>query len=233
MEGILKKIYIVDDEKRIRDLIQMYLKKEQYDTETFSNARDALERFREEEPDLLVLDIMMQDMDGLDLCREIRKVSEVPIIFVSARGEELDRILGLELGADDYIAKPFSPRELVVRIKTILKRISAEDGGNKFQENVLKVGTFELLLDRRSAKSDGKDVPLTGKEYELLEVLMKNINMPLSREEIVEAMWGVDYEGYDRNVDDTVKRLRKKLKDVGAKINVKTVWGFGYRLDDE
>lgn len=228
----MKRIYVVDDEKRIRDLVKMYLEKEQYETETFSNSEDALERFKKEEPDLLVLDIMMDGMDGFDLCREIRKTSEVPIIFVSARGEELDRILGLELGADDYITKPFSPRELVARIKTILKRTSKEPNVTK-DDKVLKANSLLLYRDKRAAEYNGKDLDLTRKEYELLEVLMKNINVNMSREEIVQEIWGDDYEGYDRNVDDTVKRLRKKLSDAGTNVKVKTVWGFGYRLDDE
>ena len=121
----MKTVFIVDDEKRIRDLIEMYLKKEGYVTKSFSNAKDTLEEFKINVPDIMILDIMMRDMDGLDLCREIRKTSNVPIIFVSARSEELDRILGLELGADDYLPKPFSPRELVARVKTVLKRTSA------------------------------------------------------------------------------------------------------------
>lgn len=228
----MKKIYVLDDEKRIRDLVKMYLEKEHYDTEVFSNSESALKRFKEEEPDLFVLDIMMEGMDGLDLCREIRKSSEVPIIFVSARGEELDRILGLELGADDYIAKPFSPRELVARIKTILKRTVKEPDsiGN---EDKIKVNSLELFLNKRSCEYNGKDIALTGKEYELLEVLMKNLNVNMSRQEIIVEIWGEEYDGYDRNVDDTVKRLRKKLSEAGADVNIKTVWGFGYRLDDE
>ena len=152
----MKKIYIVDDEQRIRELIQMYLKKEGYDTKIFSNAKDALEEFKNQEPDLMILDIMMREMDGLELCREIRKTSDVPIIFVSARSEELDRILGLELGADDYLAKPFSPRELMVRVKTILKRVSqnanADSKDKKEEPKVLKVSDFEMYHDIKIAK---------------------------------------------------------------------------------
>ena len=225
----MKHIFIVDDEKRIRDLIEMYIKKEGYNTTTFESADGVLSAIREFMPDLLVLDIMMQGLDGLDLCKEIRKISEVPIIFVSARSDELDRILGLELGADDYLAKPFSPRELVVRIKTILKRTTKSSEHN---DEILKTKDLEIYVQRRIVKCMGQDIPLTIKEYEVLEFLMKNINLPLSREQIIESIWGYDYDGYDRNVDDTIKRLRKKLKTAKSRVVIKTVWGYGYRIDD-
>ena len=208
----MKKIYIVDDEQRIRELIQMYLKKEGYDTKIFSNAKDALEEFKNQEPDLMILDIMMREMDGLELCREIRKTSDVPIIFVSARSEELDRILGLELGADDYLAKPFSPRELMVRVKTILKRVSqnanADSKDKKEEPKVLKVSEFDIL-----------------------EYLLRNISTPLSREQITAKIWGNDRDGYERNVDDAIKRVRKKLKEYRVNLEIRTVWGIGYRID--
>ena len=225
----MKHIFIVDDEKRIRDLIEMYLKKENYKTTTFESADGVLSAIKEHMPDLLVLDIMMQGLDGLDLCKEIRKISEVPIIFVSARSDELDRILGLELGADDYLAKPFSPRELVVRIKTILKRTTRPI---EHIDDVLKSKDLEIYVNRRIVKCDGQDIAFTIKEYEVLELLMKNIDLPLSREQIIESIWGYDYDGYDRNVDDTIKRVRKKLITANSEIQIKTVWGYGYRIDN-
>lgn len=225
----MKHIFIVDDEKRIRDLIEMYLKKEGYKTTTFQSADGVLSAIREYMPDLLILDIMMPGLNGLDLCKEIRKISEVPIIFVSARSDELDRILGLELGADDYLAKPFSPRELVVRIKTILKRTTRPIGHT---DEVLKSKDLEIYVNRRMVKCNGQDIPFTIKEYEVLEFLMKNIDLPLSREQIIESIWGYDYDGYDRNVDDTIKRVRKKLKTAKSTIQIKTVWGYGYRIDN-
>lgn len=223
-------IFVVDDEKRIRDLIDLYLKKEGYKVTTFPDGEEVLESFEKQKPDLLVLDIMMPGIDGLDLCKKIREISEVPIIFVSARSEELDRILGLELGGDDYLGKPFSPRELVVRIKTILKRAYKEKKESD-TEDIIKIKNLELFIDRRIIKINNEDVQFTIKEFEVLEYLMKNTNMPLSREQIISTVWGYDYDGYDRNVDDTVKRLRKKLKEHGSQMKISTVWGYGYRVD--
>ncbi|MBP2028237.1 DNA-binding response OmpR family regulator [Acetoanaerobium pronyense] len=223
-------IFVVDDEKRIRDLIDLYLKKEGYKVTTFPDAEEVLESFEKQKPDLLVLDIMMPGIDGLDLCKKIREISDVPIIFVSARSEELDRILGLELGGDDYLGKPFSPRELVVRIKTILKRAYKEKKESD-TEDIIKIKNLELFIDRRIIKINNEDVQFTIKEFEVLEYLMKNTNMPLSREQIISTVWGYDYDGYDRNVDDTVKRLRKKLKEHGSQMKISTVWGYGYRVD--
>lgn len=223
-------IFVVDDEKRIRDLIDLYLKKEGYKVTTFPDAEEVLESFEKQKPDLLVLDIMMPGIDGLDLCKKIREISDVPIIFVSARSEELDRILGLELGGDDYLGKPFSPRELVVRIKTILKRAYKEKKVSD-TEDIIKIKNLELFIDRRIIKINNEDVQFTIKEFEVLEYLMKNTNMPLSREQIISTVWGYDYDGYDRNVDDTVKRLRKKLKEHGSQMKISTVWGYGYRVD--
>lgn len=231
----MKKIYIVDDEQRIRELIQMYLKKEGYDTKIFSNAKDTLEEFKNQEPDLMILDIMMREMDGLELCREIRKTSDVPIIFVSARSEELDRILGLELGADDYLAKPFSPRELMVRVKTILKRVSqnanADSKDKKEEPKVLKVSDFEMYPDIKLAKYKNTEIPFTIKEFDILEYLLRNISTPLSREQITAKIWGNDRDGYERNVDDAIKRVRKKLKEYRVNLEIRTVWGIGYRID--
>ena len=229
----MKTVFIVDDEKRIRDLIEMYLKKEGYETKSFSNAKDTLEEFRMNVPDIMILDIMMRDMDGLDLCREIRKTSNVPIIFVSARSEELDRILGLELGADDYLPKPFSPRELMARVKTVLKRTATIQQVSKEKGNVIGFGDFEMYTDIRVAKSRGKEIPLTIKAFNLLEYLVKNLNTPMSREQIIGSVWGYDHDGYDRSVDDTIKRIRKKLNEYGAMIKIKTVWGYGYRVDSD
>lgn len=227
----MKHIFVVDDEKRIRELIKMYLKKEGYEVTSFESAAGVMESFQKKEaPDLLVLDIMMEGMDGLDLCREIRKISEVPIIFVSARSDELDRILGLELGADDYLAKPFSPRELMVRIKTILKR-TGKSLESTDKEDLLCSQDFTIIPSRRMAMVKNQEVALTIKEYELMEYFLKNINLPLSREQIIENIWGYHYDGYDRNVDDTVKRLRRKLKEYDSSLEIKTVWGYGYKVE--
>lgn len=227
----MKHILIVDDEKRIRDLIVMYLKKEGYEVTDFDNADKAYEFLQNNEVDLLVLDIMMRGMNGLDLCKKVRMTSEVPIIFVSARSEELDRILGLELGADDYLAKPFSVRELVVRIKNILRRTNAVV--QKKEDNVLSVEDLKIFIEQRIVKVGEEKVALTTKEYEVLKYLVENKGYPLSRDKIIQNIWGYEYDGYDRNVDDTIKRLRKKLKDIESKVKIQTVWGYGYKVQED
>ena len=159
----------------------------------------------------------------------------MPIIFVSARSEELDRILGLELGADDYLAKPFSPRELMVRVKTILKRVSQnanlESKDKKEEPKVLRVSDFEMYPDIKLAKYKGTEIPFTIKEFDILEYLLRNISTPLSREQITAKIWGNDRDGYERNVDDAIKRVRKKLKEYRVNLEIRTVWGIGYRID--
>ena len=157
--------------------------------------------------------------------------SEVPIIFVSARSEELDRILGLELGADDYLAKPFSVRELVVRIKNILRRTNAVV--QKKEDNVLSVEDLKIFIEQRIVKVGEEEVALTTKEYEVLKYLVENKGYPLSRDKIIQNIWGYEYDGYDRNVDDTIKRLRKKLKDIESKVKIQTVWGYGYKVQED
>lgn len=228
----MKHIFVVDDEKRIRELIEMYLKKEGYRVTSFENAEHVQEMIAEKDPDLIILDIMMPGMDGLELCTHIRKTSDVPIIFVSARSEELDRILGLELGADDYLPKPFSPRELMVRIKTILKR-TQKDPRTFEKAEVLTINDFELDTSKRIARTGNSEITFTIKEYDVMELLLRNPGIPMSREQIIETVWGYDYDGYDRNVDDTVKRLRKKLKAAQSGLEIKTVWGYGYRVDKD
>ncbi len=227
----MKHILVVDDEKRIRDLIVMYLKKEGYEVTDFDNADKAYDFLQKKEVDLIVLDIMMRGTNGLDLCKKIRMNSEVPIIFVSARSEELDRILGLELGADDYLAKPFSVRELVVRIKNVLRRTGTVP--LKKEDNVLSVEDLKIFIDQRIAKVEEEEVPLTTKEYEVLKYLVENKGYPLSRDKIIQNIWGYEYDGYDRNVDDTIKRLRKKLKDVNSAVKIQTVWGYGYKVQED
>lgn len=223
----MKKILVVDDEKRIRDIIVMYLLKEGYEVKDFDNADSAYDYFEKNKVDLIVLDIMMRGTNGLDLCKKIRKTSDVPIIFVSARTEELDRILGLELGADDYLPKPFSVRELVIRIKNILRRTEGQ-----FLQKDDFVFSRDLMIypEQRIVKVNDQELALTTKEYEVLKILVENKGYPLSRDKIIQNIWGYEYDGYDRNVDDTIKRLRKKLKEANSKAEIQTVWGFGYKI---
>ncbi len=223
----MKRILVVDDEKRIRDIIVMYLLKEGYEVADFDNADAAYNYMQNNHIDLVVLDIMMRGMNGLDLCKKIRKSSEVPIIFVSARNEELDRILGLELGADDYLPKPFSVRELVIRIKNILRRTEGQ-----LQQKTEYLFSRDLMIfpEQRIAKINDAELVLTTKEFEVLKYLVENKGYPLSRDKIIQNIWGYEYDGYDRNVDDTIKRLRKKLKEANSAVEVQTVWGFGYKV---
>ncbi|CAM4037564.1 response regulator transcription factor [Paenibacillus alkaliterrae] len=223
----MKHIFVVDDEKSIRDILKKYIENEGYKVTLFDNGNTVLPEIGRMKPDLLVIDIMMPGINGMDLCKQIRKTSEVPIIFVTAKGEELDRVLGLELGADDYLTKPFSPRELMARIKNIFKRLE------KTYPNSSGVGLkdIELQKDRRMVQKDGKEIRLTTKEYELFEFLAEHRSLPFTREQLVQKIWGYDYLGDDRLIDDLVKRIRKKLAEHGSAVQITTVWGYGYRLD--
>lgn len=225
----MKQIFVVDDERNIRDLIKKYLEKEGWRVTMFEDGQNVVSELRRLKPDLMVLDIMMPGIDGLELCREIRKISEIPIIFVSARDEEFDRILGLELGGDDYLAKPFSPRELVVRIKNIFRRLEKSVAQ---KEEDAKLKDLVVRFDRRCVEKEGTELKLTTKEYELFEFLVRNRNLPFNREQLVEKIWGYDYIGDSRIIDDLVKRIRKKLSEIGSRVEITTVWGYGYKIDE-
>lgn len=227
----MKHIFVIDDEVEIRQLMIKYLDKEGYKTTSFPNGEQVVTELGRLKPDLLVMDIMMPGVDGLQLCRDIRSQSDVPIIFVSARGEELDRIIGLEMGADDYLSKPFSPRELMVRIKNIFRRL--EKSGLVATSKSIAIANAVIKPEQRMLFIDGKEVILTTKEFETLSYLMENGNVPLTREQVLEKVWGYDYFGEERIIDDVIKRIRKKLKDNGSIMEVKTVWGFGYKVEDE
>lgn len=224
----MRHVFVVDDEKNIRELIEKYLLKEGYNVTSFDQGTNVVNEMRRLEPDLLVLDINMPGIDGLELCKEVRKISEVPIIFVSARDEEFDRILGLELGGDDYLSKPFSPRELMVRIKNIFKRFDKV----QTKQEITVIKDLKIQFDRRLVEKDGTELKLTTKEYELFEYFIKNKNLPFTREQLIEKVWGYDYLGDLRVIDDLVKRLRKKLNDLGSEVNIETVWGYGYKIED-
>jgi len=222
-----KKIFIVDDEKRIRDLIRAYLEKEGYDVSDFENADSAYDNFVKSPCDMLIIDIMMPGTNGLDLCRRIRRQSNVPIIIVSARDEEIDRILGLELGSDDYIAKPFSPRELVVRMKNIFRRI--EGGKSEEKREIYQLGDIEINVTYHTVRIKGEEVSFTEKEYDLLLTFVGNPGRAYSREQLIDTIWGYDYIGDVRPVDDLVKRIRKKLRNCDSEVVISTVWGYGYK----
>ena len=220
-------IWVVDDEESIHNLIKLYLEKEGYKVRTFFSAEDVENALVSSTPDMFILDIMLPGSDGLALCRKIRENYTLPIIFVSARGEEFDRVLGLELGADDYLAKPFSPRELVVRVKTIFRRLQQPEEGSK-QPNLKNVMIYP---EQRKVTINGENVSFTGKEYDLFYLLASSPGRPFSRQLLLEKVWGYDYEGEERAVDDTIKRIRKKIREKEALPELSTVWGYGYRLD--
>src|SRR6056297_135554 len=224
----IKRIYIADDEENIRNLIKAYLIKEGYKVQAYNTGDKLLEAFNSDRPDMVILDIMMPGSDGYEICREIRKKSRIPIIFISAKDEEIDRILGLELGSDDYISKPFSPREMVVRVKNIFKRIDEKEE----EKQVINCRDLVINVNERSVKINGVELDITNKEYELLYLLCVNKNQAFSREKIIEKIWGYDYVGEARPVDDLIKRLRKKLKTEKGTFKIKTIWGYGYKVEE-
>lgn len=223
----MKKIFVIDDEKNIRILIKKYLENEGYRAYLYSDGNNVLSDIRRVNPDLLVLDIMMKGINGLELCKKIRKEFDTPIIFVSARGDEIDRIVGLEIGADDYLSKPFSPRELVIRINKIFKRMKRV----RDKEEIIEIGNIVINLSKREVKLNDKIIKLTNKEFELFYFLAKNSDHPFKREKLINEIWGYDYFGDLRIVDDLIKRLRKLINHEIAGITISTVWGYGYKIE--
>lgn len=223
-------ILVVEDEESVRELLRLYLEKEGFKVELASDGEEALDKMSRTSPDLVLLDLMLPKKDGWEVCREIRKTSYVPIIMLTARGEEFDKVLGLELGADDYIAKPFSPREVVARIKAVLRRansISLSRG--RIWE------TLGLKIDYEAKKVEvkGREINLTPKEFELLWFLVNHPRRVYTREQLLEHVWGYDFAGDTRTVDTHIKRLREKLTEGGIASSIKTVWGYGYKFEPE
>ena len=225
-----KRILCIDDDSNICDLLNMYLTKEGFEVDTAGDGVQGLELFRARTPDLILLDIMMPNMDGWQVCREVRKNSNVPIIMVTAKGETIDKVLGLELGADDFIVKPFDMNELVARIKAVLRRSSKQEGG---EPEVLRFDKVEISLQRYELKINGKAVELPPKELELMYFLASNRNHVFTRDQLLDKVWGYDYLGDSRTVDVHIKRLREKLEGVSDKWSLKTVWGVGYKFETE
>lgn len=225
------RLLVVDDEVKIRELVRAYLQKEGYGVVEAGNGREALEKIRSSGFDAIILDVMMPGMDGLELCREIRKSSDVAIIMLTARGEEIDRILGLELGADDYIAKPFSPRELVARVKAILRRVKKGDPAGKPQA-LIEAGGLRVNDDAREVTVSGRPVALTPKEYDLLITLARRPGRVFTREQLLEQVWGYDFFGEARTVDTHITRLREKIARAGGNEQyIATIWGVGYKFE--
>lgn len=222
------RVLVVDDEDKIRQVIRIYLTNEGYGVEEARDGEEALKKFRAEQWDLIILDVMMPKVDGVTVCQEIRKISRVPIIMLTAKNEEVDRILGLEFGADDYMGKPFSPRELVARIKAVMRRVGT---GNNTEENILKFPGMRIDLISREVHVKDELLTLTPKEFELLALMAKSTSRSYSREQLLEEVWGFDYFGDVRTVDTHVNRLRDKLRIPGAPSYIKTVWGIGYKFE--
>lgn len=222
------KILIVDDDANIVELIRLYLEKEGFETVTAANGKQALEKFSAEAPSLLVLDVMMPEMDGWQVCREIRKTSEVPIIMLTAKGETFDKVLGLELGADDYMVKPFEAKELVARIKAVLRRFESKEPDTAKE---IVYPHLSVNLSNYELKINGNMIEIPPKELELLYFLASNPNRVYTREQLLEEVWGFDYFGDSRTVDVHIKRLREKLEGITANWQLKTVWGVGYKFE--
>ena len=226
-----EKILIVDDESNICELLRMYLEKGGYDTVIAHDGQTALAKFRAESPDLVLLDIMLPGLDGWQVCREIRKTSEKPIIMLTAKGETFDKVLGLELGADDYVTKPFDAKEIVARVKAVLRR----SGSKADAEEVVKEVRYDNLvinLTNYEMRVKGVKVNTPPKELELIYHLASNPNRVFTRDQLLDAVWGFDYYGdSSRTVDVHIKRLREKLEGVSDKWALKTVWSVGYKFE--
>jgi len=233
LQRMSHRILVVDDEPSVTDLIAYNLRKALYDVQVAADGRAALRLAREYQPDLILLDLMIPEVDGLDVCRELRKSSEVPVIMITARGEELDRVLGLEIGADDYVTKPFSVRELMARIKAVLRRAPRAQNDGELDPSTLLRGPGNLLIDveRRSVVVGDTSIELTRLEFDLLHRLLINPGRVLTRERLLEQAWGYDYVGDTRAVDSAVKRLRAKLRTASAEADcIESVRGLGYRI---
>jgi len=202
------------------------------EVETYNNGQSTLEAFNARPADMLVIDIMMPGMDGYSLCSQIRQTSTVPIIIVSAKDTEPDKIAGLTLGCDDYLTKPFSPMELIARIKSVFRRIQMDTVQTGISE-IIKVSDITINHNIKKAEFNGKDVGLTGMEFSLLYYLAANKNRAIGRGELLDKVWGFENEVETRATDDMIKRIRKKLSDAGAALKIETVWGFGFRLIDK
>ncbi|AAP08283.1 MULTISPECIES: response regulator transcription factor [Bacillus] len=218
------RVLVVDDESDMRQLVGMYLDNFGYEWGEAENGKEALKKLETDHYDFVVLDIMMPEMDGLSVCKEIRKTSDVPIIFLTAKGEEWNRVNGLRMGADDYIVKPFSPGELVARMEAVLRRYTKQE-----QQEEIQFGPILINEKSRRIEADGESISLTVKEFDLLYFLCQHTGQVFSREQLLEKVWGYDYAGSTRTVDTHVKTMRLKLGESGNYIQ--TVWGVGYKFE--
>lgn len=227
----MKKILIADDNKQITTILSSYAKKEGLEPVVALDGKEALDLFYKYESGIymVLLDVMMPEVDGFEVCRRLRRTSMVPIIMITARGEDYDKIMGLDIGADDYVIKPFSASEVMARVRAVLRRINLPE---QPKQNVLEYSNLFIDLDKYAVRIDDEDVPLTKKEVELLWTLAKNSNKVFSRDNLLDSIWGYDYFGDSRTVDSHIKRLRAKLdKCQHDAWDIKTIWGVGYRFE--
>ncbi len=223
------RILVVDDEPNIRELIRLYLGKEGFAVEESEDGEDALARVKANPPDLLVLDVMMPKKDGREVCREVRKTSSLPIIMLTAKNEEVDKVIGLEIGADDYLTKPFSPRELVARVRAVLRRVRP---AHEQEADALAFNDFTVNHDSRELRVHGQVVPCPAKEFDLLWLFAKHPQRVFTREQLLQQVWEYDYFGDLRTVDVHVRRLREKIEPQPDEPRyIKTVWGVGYKFE--
>ncbi len=224
-------VLLVDDEKTLVKALTFNLEKEGFRVEPAYDGREALEKVFELKPDIVVLDLMLPEVDGFEVCRQIRKKLDLPIIMLTARSEDIDKVLGLELGADDYLTKPFNSRELVARIKAILRRSTAWEEESKKQ---IQIGKLEIDLLQHRVRVDGREISLTSKEFSLLSYLAANAGNVYSREQLLEQVWGYDYYGDVRTVDVHIRHIREKIeKDPANPEIIVTVWGTGYKIRED
>lgn len=223
------KLLVVDDEKMIRELIKKYAKFEGHEVVEAEDGMVAIEKCKEETFDIIIMDVMMPELDGFSACKEIRKFSDTPVIMLSARGEEYDRIHGFEIGVDDYVIKPFSPKELMMRINAVTKRAKSNSESN--EKDIVEFGTLKVDFDARLVSIDGTNIEMTPKEYELFFYMVKNRGLALSRENLISNVWGYDYYGDDRTLDTHIKLLRKSLGEYSRFIS--TLRGVGYRFEEQ
>lgn len=222
-------ILVADDEPQIRELLALYFGKEGFAVEEAGDGAEAIVKVQQVKPSLLLLDIMMPVMDGLEVCRQVRKISSIPIILLTARAEDEDRIMGLDIGADDYITKPFNPREVVARVKAVLRRSPDTQFG---ESETLRFNNLEINMGEYKAVAFGKEVVLTAKEMEVLWYLASHPGRVFSREQLLESVWGYTYYGDTRTVDTHIKRIRQKLEaKESTPWDIKTVWGVGYKFE--
>ncbi len=226
-----EKILVVDDDANICELLRLYLTKEGYQVTTAGDGEEGLEKFNQIKPDMVLLDVMMPRMDGLEVCRRIRKAGNTPVMMLTAKGETFDKVLGLELGADDYVVKPFDAKEVVARVKAVLRRTQGKNDNAEESKKVVTYDKLEINIANYELKVNGVQIDTPPKELELIYHFASNPNRVFTRDQLLDEVWGFEFYGDSRTVDVHVKRLREKLEGVSDKWELKTVWGVGYKFE--